>query len=152
MVSISTESELKDAMKFAEDNRDILSDHGFVFISSERQTSQLVADFQIFGYHNKVTGMSLMVSFFPRWEAQSSNIFPILTDSSGRKLQIEDYLKKHERFDLIAQLTRGAACADVRDFLRTAYGALKTTFTTELKEIISGKQWEVIPFDWQGYK
>jgi len=152
MTSTSIESELMDAMKFANDNCNILADHGFELVSSERQQSQFIADFQMFGYHNKTTGMQTTISFFPKWENQPSNIYPIITDRNGRKLPVEDLLKRRNREDLVVQLTRKADDTDVRGFLHAAYGAVKEIFATELKDIISGKVWETIPFDWAGYR
>ena len=139
-------------MKFAEENRGILSDHGFEFVSSERQQSKFVADFQMLGYHNRATGMHIMISFFPEWENQPSNIYPILTDHKGRKLPVEDFLKKHSRADLAGQLTRGGGCTDTFEFLHAAYSALRTIMSTELRGIVSGNEWETVLFDWAGLR
>ena len=67
-------------------------------------------------------------------------------NSSGQSFSLDDYLTKHKKTAIIEKLF-----ADRRD-LTKSLNQIIAIFNGDMKGIVTGKQWEEIPFDWMGYK
>jgi hypothetical protein len=63
-------------------------------------------------------------------------------------LLLSHYLKKHGREDLDASLDAEASNADVGVYRDDFFKKLDMLFNTLLKDVVEGRSWEEVPFDW----
>jgi len=75
-----------------------------------------------------------------------------ITDAQGRNLNVREYLRVHGRQDVLEQFVDQGKNTSLQAFVFSFLTILDRLFLTELKEILEGSKWEVIPFNWRGYK
>jgi hypothetical protein len=69
-----------------------------------------------------------------------------IENNNGDTFCLDEYLRRHGMTTLADKLF------DISEDLETSLKLIFEIFNNELNDIITGKKWENIPFDWTGYK
>ena len=76
----------------------------------------------------------------------------MLKNDQGEKFMLPHYLRAHHRDDLNAALRAKNADPDLTVYFDDWFRKLADLFATELLDLIEGRRWEDVPFDWGGLK
>jgi len=123
---------------------------GFEFSGATLEGSAKLQRFPIFHFLNKQSGMRIDISFFAARDGLNGGFTVLLIKPVNRKLDVEDYLKLHDR--LTPTFRYRVSETDVRKFAEEFLQMLLRLLSGELKPILDGKTFEETPIDWMGYR
>lgn len=129
----------------------VLGNKGFDFVDTALQKSA-VMEHAMFRFLNKRTGMEIRVSFAPASAGLNGGFGVLITKPVDLRLNVEDYLKKHNKPELTKHFTYRDPATDIRDFAESFLDLLEKLFNTDLKPIVDGTLFEETPIDWGDYK
>jgi hypothetical protein len=99
-------------------------------------------------FFNPKNGRRVRIAYFPPWsDIRRSLVVSFSADGKGHFL-LSHYLKKHGREDLDAEANN----PNIRAYWDDFFKKLDTLFNTLLKDIVEGRSWEEVLFDWGDYK
>jgi len=128
------------------------SAHGFRLTEVTLEGSAKLQRFPVFHFLNEHTAMGIDVSFISATGGLNGGFTVLLIKPGKHKLDVEDYLKSHEREGLTRFFTYRDPATDVRGFADTFLQMFVGLLDRDLKPIIEGKTFEETPIDWMGYK
>lgn len=129
-----------------------LIDNGFILNDVYTKYSKLAGESINMDYHNELTGIKFFLSFRGSFGEYYDMFSVIIQNKEGHYFLLSDYLTKHKlesekcSFVLRDEETKFEVFVD--NFLELLNKLLKS----ELNQIITGKVWEEVPFDWRGLK
>jgi hypothetical protein len=123
---------------------------GFTLTAVTPSPSQLIRSI-VFQFSPNRAGLRFSISFFLGPDGLRRGFNAMLITPDNRKLNLDDYLVRHGRSDIVPLLTRDGP-PDVQAFAEASVGILIGVLDNELKPIVEGKTFEETPIDWQGYK
>jgi hypothetical protein len=126
--------------------------HGFELNEVTREGSVELGRFPVFHFLNERTAMRIDISFCAATRGLNGGFTVLIIKPVNQKLDVEDYLKTHERKTLTKFFTYRDPETDVRGFTDTFLQMLGGLLDRDLKPIIDGETFEVTPIDWMGYK
>jgi hypothetical protein len=125
---------------------------GFAFTGFTVGGSPKLQRFPIFHFFNKRTGQRIDISFLAARAGLNGGFGVLIVAPRNRKLDVEDYLKRHKLEEPTRAFTYRDPETDVRSFATVFLKVLIRLFETELKPVIDGKTFEETPIDWMGYR
>jgi hypothetical protein len=126
--------------------------HGFEFKEVTLEGSQALGRFPVFHFLNEQTRMRIDLSFSAAAQGLNGGFNVLIIKPENRKLDVEDYLKAHEREALTKFFTYRDPATNVRSFADLFLQMLVGLLDRDLKPIIDGQAFEETPIDWMGYK
>lgn len=129
-----------------------LSDIGYFVNGINLEQSKLVGESLVIDYINNNTGISIFVSFGEKFKNYAEHFSVIVSNKHGNKFLLSNYLNKHG-IELYKNIfTKDDELISLNYFVEYFFDNLQILLKTELREIIEGKVWEDVRFDWYGYK
>ena len=129
----------------------VLGNKGFDFVDAVLQKSSVI-EHSIFRFMNKRTRMEIRVSFAPASAGLNGGFGVFITKPVDRRLNVEDYLKKHNKAELTKHFTYRDPATNILDFAESFLDILEKLFDTDLRPILDGTFFEETPIDWGDYK
>lgn len=126
--------------------------HGFHFQEVTLEGSEALGRFPVFHFHNQQTGMRIDISFFAAAPELNGGFNVLIIKPVNHKLDVEDYLKAHQREMLTKYFTYRGPAADMRSFAEIFMQMFAGLLDRDLKPIVDGNVFEETPIDWMGYK
>lgn len=114
--------------------------------------SKELGRFPVFHLLNEQTAMQIDISFCAAARKLSGGFTVLIIKPVNRKLDVEDYLKAHDREMLTKHFTYRDPSTDVRAFADKFLGMLVGLLDRDLRPILEGRTFEETPIDWMGYK
>ena len=96
--------------------------------------------------------MRIDISFCAATRGLNGGFTVLIIKPVNHKLNVEDYLKAHDREMLTEYFTYRDTSTNVRAFADMFLQMLVGLLDRDLKPIIEGKTFEETPIDWMGYK
>jgi hypothetical protein len=116
-------------------------------VPGKREPDHVVAVF-----FNPKNGRRVRIACFPASsDIRRALVVSFTADGEGQFL-LSHYLKKHGREDLDVWLHAEANNPNIRVYWDDFFKKLDTLFNTLLKDIVEGRSWEEVLFDWGDYK
>jgi hypothetical protein len=113
---------------------------------------QGTADHVVMTFVNPKNGRGVEIAYFPPYKSRRRT-FVVSFDTGGkRRFYLRDYLKAHDRQDLVAWLNAEADNPDIGVYWDDFFKKLDTLFSTLLEDIVEGRSWEDVPFEFGDYK
>jgi hypothetical protein len=134
------------------DNLNFFAMHGLSYVGLNIEHSELTEDTAVFGFRNSSNGIGVEVGFFPGLRDLKRSFSVYITNACGQNLNVREYLRIHNRQDLLDQFIDQGTDTTIRTFCANFLEALASLFSTQLKKIVDGTDWEIVPFNWKGYR
>jgi hypothetical protein len=152
--TIAYDSERASAEASLRKHSGIFTSRGFVYRGLEVQHSKLLPDYNLFTFVNPATGRTIEISHVPSFDSRGRTFVFTIGDGSGKSFALATYLRAHGRDDLVRTLENASNIPDFDAALEEVIRTLQHIVDGDphLAEIIDGKTWEDVPFDWMGYK
>ena len=125
---------------------------GFALTGFTVGGSPTLQRFPIFHFFNKRTGQRIDISFLAARAGLNGGFDVLIVAPRNRKLDVEDYLKRHKLEEPTRAFTYRDPKTDVRGFATAFLKVLIQLFETELKPVLDGKTFEETLVDWMGYR
>ena len=125
---------------------------GFDFKEVTLEGAQELGRFPVFHFLNERTAMRIDISFCAAVRGLNGGFTVLIIKPVNLKLDVEDYLKTHDREMLTKHFTYRDPATNVRGFVDTFLRMLVGLLYRDLKPILEGKTFEETPIDWMGYK
>ena len=134
-------------------NNQFLLDNGFKFQKESFGTSKLTGNNYNFFLENKQVRRSIDISFRPRPQKNDYYFFAHIENTKNKEyISVDDFLKRNKICTDLSPFTlsnySGTFEQKVDQFLVFLEKALKE----HMYDILMGKKWIQIPFDWGEYK
>jgi hypothetical protein len=113
---------------------------------------QATADHVVMTFVNPKNGRSIRIAYYPPYRDMRRSFIVSFRLDGKRVFYLSDYLKAHDREDLEAWLDAEADNPDIAAYWDDFFKKLDTLFNTLLKDIVEGRSWEDVPFDFGDYK
>ena len=125
---------------------------GFEFREVTLEGSQELGRFPIFHFLNQQTGMRIDLSFCAAAGGLNVGFTVLIIKPVNLKLDVEDYLKGHDRESLTKHFIYRDPVTNLRSFADTFLELLVGLLDRDLRPIVEGVTFEETPIDWMGYK
>ena len=130
-----------------------LSQYGFSFTKEYVDNSPLRGKSYVLVFSNSSNKRTLEISFAPQYK-QFNDVFVVfITDERKKTLNIPQYLRHLRLIDDKLYFRLDTYPGSFQEKINQFFQFLGASFQDErLKDILIGKKWVDLPFDWQGYK
>lgn len=126
--------------------------HGFDFKEVTLEGSQKLGRFPVFHFLSDRTAMRIDISFCAAVKGLNGGFTVLIIKPVNQKLDVEDYLKAHNREMLTPYFTYRDPSTNVRNFADTFLRMFTGLLDRNLKPVLDGRAFEETPIDWMGYK
>lgn len=150
--STGVPSELGLAKSLILNHLDVFAKHGLTYRKTTIEHSRLVGDSAVFQFSDIGNGITVELGFLPCLRDRKASFSVFIVNARGQSLNVREYLRTHDRHDLLNQFTDQGQAVALDTFVTNFLRLIDSLFSTELKDILSGTRWEAVPFDWKGYK
>ena len=134
------------------DRKDVFTKHGLSYVEMRVEHSNLLGDLAVFLFRNKQNGMQMRLTFFPGSDDRPRSFVMNITNKRGQKMDVTEFLRVHHREDLLKMFTDKEPGSGSQVFCSGFLDTLEKLFSTQLKRVLDGAEWEVVPFNWGDYK
>lgn len=140
------------AIQKVEEHRSAFERLGLVYKDHTLKEDSLTGPSVWFSFVNESNAMNVSFAISPPVGKRNGRFGTYIVTPSNRTLDVESYLRKHGLLKQAILLTYTDQVADLGSYFDTVLDTLETLFSSKLKPILEGKEWENIPFDWGPYK
>jgi hypothetical protein len=148
----STDVELQAVPALIARHQKILTRRAYDLKEIRTVPGQATADHVVMTFFNPKNGRGVEIAYYPPYK-DMRRTFVVSFDNDGqRRFYLRDYLKAHDREDLEVWLNAEADNPDIGVYWDDFFKKLDTLFNTLLKDIVEGRSWEDVPFDFGDYK
>jgi len=130
----------------------VFAAHGFAFKGVALQGSAELVRFPVFHFLNDQSNLRIDISFISAAGGLNGGFTAMIIKPVNQKLDVEDYLKAHDREAFTRFFTYRDPATDVRRFADTFFQLITGLLDRDLKPILEGRTFEETPVDWMGYK
>lgn len=125
---------------------------GFVINSIHTKYSKLAGESIVIDYCNEKTGVKFYLSFRGSFGDYYDMFSASIENKDGKNFMLLDYLTKHKLESEKNSFLLKDDNLEFEVFVEKFFAVLNKLLTTKLQQIIAGKVWEDVPFDWRGIK
>jgi hypothetical protein len=131
----------------------VLARHGFVYKGMYIETSKNLADNAVMTFANDKANRQIRLAYYPPFKDDPRGfVVAVVNTKTKKEFFLPHYLKAHDRSDLQDWLSTEERNPDLRVYWADFFSKLDQILDDELKDIVEGRDWEDIPFDFGGYK
>jgi len=146
------EAELEAVPGLMKRHSNVFTRRAYDLTETKTVPGQATADHVVMTFVNPKNGRSVRLAYYPPYQDMRRSFIVSFRLDGKRVFFLPDYLKEHDREDLTAWLNAEADNTDIAVYWNDFFKKLDTLFNTLLKDIIDGRSWEDVPFDWGDYK
>jgi len=103
-------------------------------------------------FSSKQVGRIIDVSYTTAQKGRQSSIVALIETDDGKRFSLNDWLSVHGKSDMIPFSANETPNLSEEAFIKQFCEAFEQIASHELKDILTGKTWEDVPMDWQGYR
>lgn len=105
-----------------------------------------------FKFESKIIKRIVSISYSPPTSETKLHCFNVSIESTDDRVTLDDLINKHSLFNDIDYLDLDTYEGDTNQKIQGVVKFIDKVFSANFHDIISGKEWEPVAFDWQGYK
>jgi len=105
-----------------------------------------------FDFKSEKVKRIITISYSPPTSSSTLHCFNVSIETDEDILYLEDFINEHKLYNDIDYLDLDTYEGNTKQKIEKFIEFLDRVFSEEFHDIISGKKWEHIGFDWQGYK
>ncbi len=138
--------------KVLQNGLSFLKEFGFGAPQIKTESSKLTGSSLIMKYESKKNGRKIEVSYLRQQRDLPSTIVVFIISEEGKMFSLEDWLNAKGKEQAVRFILRNDSNISEDVFLTEFTSSLENLCLSDLRDIIDGRSWESIPFDWKGYK
>ena len=129
-----------------------LASHGYRYEGATVDQGKNAPDRAVFTFVNDAARRRIRISYSPPYDDHPRNLIAMVKNDQGDKFMLAHFLRAHQRDDLIGAMRAKNTDPDMAVYFDDWFRKFADLLASELLDIIEGRRWEDVPFDWGGFK
>jgi|GEM_PF-6916511 len=122
------------------------------FLGDESVPSALLGERLLLIYKSRSTGRSVRIYFSEARQNKPERLAVFIDSGNGQSFYLDDYLAKHDLKKLVSFFYNSAPEKLENIFFEDFAKILRIVFENSFSDLLSGRTWDIAPFDWSPYR